>query len=127
MFGVEKYILKQLTKFECVNIIPGEIAFKNDMLMKLINKNKEYEKLILESISLLKGIDKINFNYDKKIIILNYDIYILSENKVLNWIQQVVDVVKENYKEIINNLNKDSKKIISIIKPKLIKRIKDFQ
>lgn len=82
----------------------GKVTLKNDIILRALRENKEYEESVKKSICLMKEIKKVCVNYDKLNLVIYYDYVSLSEKKVVNWVKEILEILLDNYEELINFL-----------------------
>lgn len=102
----------------------GEVTLKNDLILRGLRNNSEYEELIKESIMTMKEINKVEFFYKKLNLVISYDCTVTSEKKVVIWIKSIIEIILDNYEEVktfVEENNKDE--LMKFILPELKKEI----
>lgn len=126
MFNLKSYILKQATNVKVVKSNLGQVTLKADIIMKIIGDYKQYEGLIKKAIRVLHPIHIITFDYDNKVIIVNYNEHEIKENKVLEWIKIVINVLIDNYDLIKKYIETAQDDLVNVIEDLLKDRLMEF-
>lgn len=126
MFDLKKYIIKHFTKIKVVHSIPGRIRLKLSNMTKLPKECKFYDNYLKGAITMIEGIEEVNFNYIIGTIIIKYNINKVYEIKILKWLDKIVEIGIDNFEFIqtygeknldyvIKTLEQDLKDAINII------------
>lgn len=126
MFNLKNYILKQSLNVKVVKSNLGQVTLKADIIMKIISDYKQYENLIKKSIRVLHSIYITSFDYENNVIIVNYNEHEIKENKVLEWIKIVINVLIDNYDLIKKYIETDKENLVDIIEDLLKDRLMEF-
>ncbi|WP_300349443.1 hypothetical protein [Clostridium sp.] len=124
MFDLKRCAIKMASNIKVLESKRGKVFLKNDLIMKGLLKNKEYEELVIKSVFLMEGIKGIDFDYDNMKTIISYDYITLTEKNVVKWIKLIIEVLLDNYEDIkkcVDENNKD--RLISFIESKLKKEV----
>ena len=100
MIDFKGYIIKHFAKFKVVHSIPGRIRLKVNNATKIPPEAREYDKYVIQGIKILNGIENIEFNYLTGSVLINYDINVVYEEKIIKWLNNVLDIVLQNMKLI---------------------------
>ncbi len=124
MLDLKRCAIKMASNIKVVDSKKGKVTLKNDLILRGLSNNREYEELIKEVIMTMKEINKVEFFYKKLNLIISYDCTIISEKKVVCWIKSIIEIILDNYEEVksfAENNNKEG--LMSFILPELKKEI----
>lgn len=124
MLDLKRCAIKMASNIKVVDSKRGKVVLKNDLILRGLSNNREYEELIKEAIMTMKEINKVEFFYKKLNLIISYDCTIISEKKVVRWIKSIIEIILDNYEEVksfAENNNKEG--LMSFILPELKKEI----
>ncbi|MDU7886458.1 MAG: hypothetical protein E7J22_02230 [Clostridium perfringens] len=124
MLDLKRCAIKMASNIKVVDSKRGKVTLKNDLILRGLSNNREYEELIKEAIMTMKEINKVEFFYKKLNLIISYDCTIISEKKVVCWIKSIIEIILDNYEEVksfVENNNKEG--LMSFILPELKKEI----
>ena len=124
MLDLKRCAIKMASNIKVVDSKRGKVTLKNDLILRGLRNNCEYEELIKEAIMTMKEINKVEFFYKKLNLIISYDCTIISEKKVVCWIKSIIEIILDNYEEVksfVENNNKEG--LMSFILPELKKEI----
>lgn len=124
MLDLKRCAIKMASNIKIVDSKKGKVTLKNDLILRGLSNNREYEELIKEAIMTMKEINKVEFFYKKLNLIISYDCTIISEKKVVCWIKSIIEIILDNYEEVksfAENNNKEG--LMSFILPELKKEI----
>ena len=124
MLDLKRCAIKMASNIKVVDSKRGKVTLKNDLILRGLRNNCEYEELIKEAIMTMKEINKVEFFYKKLNLIISYDCTIISEKKVVCWIKSIIEIILDNYEEVksfAENNNKEG--LMSFILPELKKEI----
>ncbi|HII4513540.1 hypothetical protein [Clostridium perfringens] len=124
MLDLKRCAIKMASNIKIVDSKKGKVTLKNDLILRGLSNNREYEELIKEAIMTMKEINKVEFFYKKLNLIISYDCTIISEKKVVCWIKSIIEIILDNYEEVksfAENNNKEA--LMSFILPELKKEI----
>ena len=110
MLDLKRCTIKMASNIKVVDSKRGKVTLKNDLILRGLSNNREYEELIKEAIMTMKEINKVEFFYKKLNLIISYDCTIISEKKVVCWIKSIIEIILDNYEEVksfAENKNKD--------------------
>lgn len=125
MFDLKRCAIRMASNIKITESKRGKVFLKNDLILRGIIRNSDYEEIIRKSILIMNGIKKVEFNYDDLRVIISYDYNRLSEKKVVSWIKLIIEVIVDNYEEskkYIENNNKEA--LIRLIEPQLKNEVK---
>lgn len=100
MLGIKKQFIKNMIKLEVVSNTPGKLQIYVAQIKKVEDEYKRYETYAQKAITLMPGINNIDVDYDKGILMINYDPNQVSVQKVYNWLQVMIDVGIDYYDDI---------------------------
>lgn len=124
MLDLKRCAIKMASNIKVVDSKRGKVTLKNDLILRGLSNNREYEELIKEAIMTMKEINKVEFFYKKLNLIISYDCTVISEKKVVCWIKSIIEIILDNYEEVksfVENNNKEG--LMSFILPELKKEI----
>lgn len=124
MLDLKRCAIKMASNIKVVDSKRGKVTLRNDLILRGLSNNREYEELIKEAIMTMKEINKVEFFYKKLNLIISYDCTIISEKKVVCWIKSIIEIILDNYEEVksfAENNNKEG--LMSFILPELKKEI----
>ncbi|MCX0378147.1 hypothetical protein LI055_00720 [Clostridium perfringens] len=124
MLDLKRCAIKMASNIKVVDSKRGKVTLKNDLILRGLSNNREYEELIKEAIMTMKEINKVEFFYKKLNLIISYDCTIISEKKVVCWIKSIIEIILDNYEEVKSFAeNKNKEALMSFILPELKKEI----
>lgn len=124
MLDLKRCAIKMASNIKVVDSKRGKVTLKNDLILRGLSNNREYEELIKEAIMTMKEINKVEFFYKKLNLIISYDCTIISEKKVVCWIKSIIEIILDNYEEVKSFAeNKNKEGLMSFILPELKKEI----
>lgn len=100
MFGLKKQFIKNMIKLEVVENIPDELKLYIAQVRQIEEDYKRHESYAEEAIKTLKGIEKVNVDYDKGVVTIKYDPKIVSVQRVYKWLQRMIDIGLDYYDEL---------------------------
>ena len=124
MLDLKRCAIKMASNIKVVDSKRGKVILKNDLILRGLSNNREYEELIKEAIMTMTEINKVEFFYKKLNLIISYDCTVISEKKVVCWIKSIIEIILDNYEEVksfAENNNKEG--LMSFILPELKKEI----
>lgn len=124
MLDLKRCAIKMASNIKVVDSKRGKVTLKNDLILRGLRNNNEYEELIKEAIMTMKEINKVEFFYEKLNLIIFYDYTVTSEKKVVSWIKSIIEIILDKYEEVksfVEESNKDE--LINFILPQLKKEI----
>ena len=124
MLDLKRCAIKMASNIKIVDSKKGKVTLRNDLILRGLSNNREYEELIKEAIMTMKEINKVEFFYKKLNLIISYDCTIISEKKVVCWIKSIIEIILDNYEEVksfAENNNKEG--LMRFILPELKKEI----
>ena len=104
---IPKIVLKKLLEFQVIESTPGRISLKSNAPEIIYNQLEPYDKYFKVAILLLDGIDKVEFNYNIGTLYILYDIKRIDEDKVLKWVNKIIEIGVENQETIEEYSNTD--------------------
>lgn len=124
MIDFKSYILKHFAKFKVVHTIPGRIRLKVSNASKIPSEAREYDKYVIQGVKILDGIENIEFNYLTGSVLINYDTNKVYEEKIIRWINKVLDIVFQNMKLIQEYGETNVDYVVSTLEQKLRDAVK---
>lgn len=124
MLDLKRCAIKMASNIKVVDSKRGKVTLKNDLILRGLRNNSEYEELIKEAIMTMKEINKVEFFYKKLNLVISYDYTVTSEKKVVIWIKSIIEIILNNYEEVKSLVEKNNKEeLINFILPELKKEI----
>ncbi|EPB8178097.1 hypothetical protein [Clostridium perfringens] len=124
MLDLKRCAIKMASNIKIVDSKRGKVTLKNDLILRGLRNNIEYEELIKEAIMTMKEINKVEFFYEKLNLVISYDCTVTSEKKVVIWIKSIIEIILDNYEELKSIVEKNNKEeLINFILPELKKEI----
>jgi hypothetical protein len=96
MINFKEIMLKNLSKINVVHSIPGRVRLKVPFLDKVPPNYRLYDNYILEAIKILHGVENLSINYVLGTALITYNTENVYEQKILNWIDEIVNVCINN-------------------------------
>lgn len=124
MLDLKRCAIKMASNIKVVDSKRGKVTLKNDLILRGLRNNCEYEELIKEAIMTMKDISNVEFFYEKLNLVISYDCTVTSEKKVVSWIKSIIEIILDNYEELKSIVEKNNKEeLINFILPELKKEI----
>ena len=124
MLDLKRCAIKMASNIKVVDSKRGKVTLRNDLILRGLSNNREYEELIKEAIMTMKEINKVEFFYEKLNLVISYDYTFTSEKKVVIWIKSIIEIILDNYEELKSIVEKNNKEeLINFILPELKKEI----
>lgn len=124
MLDLKRCAIRMASNIKVVDSKRGKVTLKNDLILKGLRNNSEYEEVIKEAIMTMKEISRVEFFYEKLNLIISYDCTVISEKKVVSWIKSIIEIILDNYEEVKSLVEKNNKEeLINFILPELKKEI----
>ncbi|MCX0362235.1 hypothetical protein LI034_14645, partial [Clostridium perfringens] len=109
MLDLKRCAIKMASNIKVVDSKRGKVTLKNDLILRGLRNNCEYEELIKEAIMTMKEINKVEFFYEKLNLVISYDCTVTSEKKVVIWIKSIIEIILDNYEELKSIVEKNNK------------------
>ena len=122
--NIKNHIIKHFIKFKVVHSIPGRLRLKVNNASKIPQEAKEYDKYVAQGIKMLDGIKDVEFNYITGSVVITYDTKKTYEEKIVKWINKVIDIVLGDFKLIEENGQDNLEFVIDTLEQKLNEAIK---
>lgn len=122
--NIKNHIIKHFIKFKVVHSIPGRLRLKVSNASKIPQEAKDYDKYVIQGLKMLDGIKDVEFNYITGSVVITYDTKKTYEEKIIKWINKVIDIVLENFKLIEENGQNNIEFVIDTLEQKLNEAIK---
>ncbi|XZL26771.1 hypothetical protein ACSXAG_07825 [Clostridium perfringens] len=124
MLDLKRCAIRMASNIKVVDSKRGKVTLKNDLILRGLRNNSEYEEIIKEAIMTMKKINRVEFFYEKLNLIISYDCTVISEKKVVNWIKSIIEIILDNYEEVKSLVEKNNQEeLINFILPELKKEI----
>ena len=120
--NIKNHIIKHFIKFKVVHSIPGRLKVNN--ASKIPQEAKEYDKYVVQGLKMLDGIKDVEFNYITGSVVITYDTKKTYEEKIVKWINKVIDIVLGDFKLIEENGQDNLEFVIDTLEQKLNEAIK---
>ena len=122
--NIKNHIIKHFIKFKVVHSIPGRLRIKVNNASKIPQEAKEYDKYVVQGLKTLDGIKDVEFNYITGSVVITYDTKKTYEEKIVKWINKVIDIVLGDFKLIEENGQDNLEFVIDTLEQKLNEAIK---
>ena len=122
--NIKNHIIKHCIKFKVVHSIPGRLRLKVNNASKIPQEAKEYDKYVVQGLKMLDGIKDLEFNYITGSVVITYDTKKTYEEKIVKWINKVIDIVLGDFKLIEENGQDNLEFVIDTLEQKLNEAIK---
>ena len=122
--NIKNHIIKHFIKFKVVHSIPGRLRLKVNNASKIPQEAKEYDKYVVLGLKMLDGIKDLEFNYITGSVVITYDTKKTYEEKIVKWINKVIDIVLGDFKLIEENGQDNLEFVIDTLEQKLNEAIK---
>ena len=122
--NIKNHIIKHFIKFKVVHSIPGRLRLKVNNASKIPQEAKEYDKYVVQGLKMLDGIKDLEFNYITGSVVITYDTKKTYEEKIVKWINKVIDIVLGDFKLIEENGQDNLEFVIDTLEQKLSEAIK---
>ena len=122
--NIKHHIINHFIKFKVVHSIPGSLRLKVSNASKIPQEAKEYDKYVVQGLKMLEGITDVEFNYITGSVVINYDTKKTYEEKIIKWINKVIDIVLGDFKLIEENGQDNIEFVIDTLEQKLNEAIK---
>ena len=81
MLDLKRCAIKMASNIKVVDSKRGKVTLKNDLILRGLRNNCEYEELIKEAIMTMKEINKVEFFYEKLNLVISSNIDDISPSK----------------------------------------------
>ncbi|RDY23356.1 hypothetical protein CHF27_008630 [Romboutsia maritimum] len=115
----KNYIIKHFARFKVVHTIPGRIRLKVSNASKIPKEAREYDRYVIQGIRILDGIEHVEFNYLTGSVLINYDTTKVYEDKVIKWINKVLEIVLQDIKLIQEYGETNASYVVGTLEQKL--------
>lgn len=122
--NIKNHIIKHFIKFKVAHSIPGRLRLKVSNSSKIPQEAKQYDKYVVQGLKILDGIKDVEFNYITGSVVINYDTKKTYEEKIVKWINKVIDIVLGDFKLIEENGQDNLEFVIDTLEQKLNEAIK---
>ena len=122
--NIKNHIIKHFIKFKVVHSIPGRLRLTVNNASKIPQEAKEYDKYVVQGLKMLDGIKDVEFNYITGSVVITYDTKKTYEEKIVKWINKVIDIVLGDFKLIEENGQDNLEFVIDTLEQKLNEAIK---
>ena len=122
--NIKNHIIKHFIKFKVAHSIPGRLRLKVNNASKIPQEAKEYDKYVVQGLKMLDGIKDVEFNYVTGSVVITYDTKKTYEEKIVKWINKVIDIVLGDFKLIEENGQDNLEFVIDTLEQKLNEAIK---
>ena len=122
--NIKNHIIKHFIKFKVVHSIPGRLRLKVNNASIIPQEAKEYDKYVVQGLKMLDGIKDVEFNYITGSVVITYDTKKTYEEKIVKWINKVIDIVLGDFKLIEENGQDNLEFVIDTLEQKLNEAIK---
>ncbi len=126
MLKITKKVLKKFLEFKITRSIPGRMRLKSKAPRAIYKEAEAYDQYLKRSILLLQGIDKLEINYNIGTALIQYNIEKVHEEKILNWINKIIEVGIKNSEIIIQYGETDIEYLEEVLEEELQKELEKF-
>lgn len=123
MFDFKTFIIKQFTKVKLVESSLGKLTLKVPSSLHVEEEYRWYDEFVARGVKILEGIEDIQFDYDAGTIFIAYNIDKVNEEKVLKWVNTVINVIITNLKLIEEHGENNLDYVINVLEGKLKKEV----
>lgn len=102
MLGIKKQFIKSMIKLEVVSNTPGKLQLYVAQIKKIEDEYKIYEIYAEHALLLLNGVENLQVDYPKGIMTITYDNEIVSVQRIMKWLQLMIDIGVDYYDELKN-------------------------
>ena len=124
--NIKNHIIKHFIKFKVAHSIPGRLRLKVSNAYKIPAEARKYDKYVVQGLNMIDGIQDVEFNYVTGSVLIKYDTNKVYEEKIVKWINKVIEIVLENISFIEEYGNTDIDYVISTLEQKLQEEIKSI-
>lgn len=125
MTGLKKQLVKSFINLKVVSNKPGELIIQSNAMTKIDEGFKIYDKEGVDLVKLLEGIQDITADYQLNRITIKYDVSKLTPQKVMKWVEVIIDVSLEYLEVIQEYWENDMTYVLQVLRAALTKRIKE--
>lgn len=123
MFDFKTFIIKQFVKVKVIESRSGYLTLKVPSSLHVEEEYRWYDEFVARGVKILEGVKDIKFNYDEGTIFIAYNVNIVNEEKVLKWINTVINVAITNLKLIEEHGENNLEYVISTLEEKLNREV----
>lgn len=123
MLGITKKIIQKLVQFKVTRSIPGRMRLKSKAPESIYKEVEPYDEYLKNSILLLDGIEEIEINYKIGTALIQYDIEKTYEDKILKWINKIIEIALKNQEEIVEYWDRDIEYLEKLLEQQLREEI----
>ncbi len=107
---------KKFFKINIISSIKGRVRLNVPYINSICKQWNISEKEIVSIISLIEGINKIEFNSITENILILYDYSLIKESELIIYIKKLVDIIIFNEKQILSAKSHSFDKALEIIR-----------
>ncbi len=124
--NIKNHIIKHFIKFKISHSIPGRLRLKVMNASKIPVEARQYDKYVIRGLNMIDGIEDVEFNYVTGSVLIRYDVKKVYEEKIVKWINKVIEIVLENMNliEEYGTINIDY--VVTTLEQKLKEEIKSI-
>ncbi|EDS77539.1 conserved hypothetical protein [Clostridium botulinum C str. Eklund] len=126
MFNIKLYIIKHLRKIKVIHSIPGRMRLKLPNMSNVPEEFRHYDDFVVRAIKILDGVNEVSFNYVIGTALVTYDIHKIYEKKILNWIEDIVEISIKNLKFIEKYGESNLDYVVETLEQQLKDRVKKY-
>ena len=104
MFNFKIALLNMLFKFNVVSDLPGRLRLKVNNYKKIPKEAQLYQNYAIEAVKKIEGINNVQFNFVIGTILIEYDVNKISSKEVVDWINQIKNLIAKNI-DYINSIS----------------------
>lgn len=118
MNKLKEIIFRKGFKITVLDESKDNCVIKFDIALKVKEENKKYTYLIEEIPSMIKGINKVDLNFEELIAKINYDESLISLEKILKILDVAKELIIEEWDYIKKNGEDNTEEVLVVLKKK---------
>lgn len=126
MNKLKEMIFKKGFKITVLDNSNNNCVIKFDIPLKLKEENKKYTYLIEEIPDIIKGVNKVDLNFEKLIAKIYYDENLINLDKILKILDIAKELIIEKWDYIKENGEDNIDIILAVLKEKLKVKISNI-
>ena len=125
--AIKNYLIKALIKFKVEYSLPGRLKLKVTNASKIPETARLYDQYVIQGIKILDGVDNVDFNYSTGHVLVKYDTDKLCEDKIVKWINKIIEVGLDNKEFIQENGEDNLDYVVDTLEKKLQDEVKNYK
>lgn len=123
---LKKQFIKSMIKLTVIENTPGLLKIHIAKVSELDKVYKMYDKYILEAVNLLTGVEAVSIDYEKSILVIQYEDKTVKPLRVYHWIQTILDTTIDHLDFIKKYGESHTDYVTAKLKPVLQEQLKNF-